>query len=249
MTHLSIINIPGQRFIDWMNLIRSTEDSILRYEFLEAFWESQITSKYWMIQELKKIANTTIGAKKILNNSFAYVFGGWHGLSAMCLVDNIPELSLVYSIDKDSKNELNGKKLCNYDRKIAFQTYDMTEFPQRGYNPINTALVVNTSSEHITQEEYQRWIRNVPPRTLIVLQGNNYDKVQEHVRPAKNLAHFMEINPLDAVYYSGELDCKQFTRYMIIGYNVEKYDGLSEKESHELSQKIEHMLTRDSYEL
>ena len=249
MTHLSIINIPGQRFVDWLNLIRSTEDSVLRYEFLEAFWESQITSKYWMIDEIKKTVSKTKEAKKILDNSFSYVFGGWHGMAAMFIVDNIPEISLVYSIDKDSKNELNGKKLCNYDKRIAFQTYDMENFPRRGYNPFNTALIVNTSTEHITQEQYTKWVSKIPPRTWVVLQGNNYQDVQEHVRTAKSLEHFMEINPLDAVWYSGELDCKQFTRYMVIGYNLEKHDGLNAEESAQLSQKIEHMLTRTSYEL
>jgi hypothetical protein len=57
------------------------------------------------------------------------------------------------------------------------------------------------------------------------------------------------MNPLDAVWYSEELDCKQFTRYMVIGYNMEKYDGLTADESNNLYKKIEHMLTRTSYEL
>jgi hypothetical protein len=246
---LSSFNIPAQRFIDWINLIRQTEESSLRYEFLEAFWESQLISKYWMVDGLKKTINKTSEAKKILPNSFGYVFGGWHGLSAMMLVDNIPEFSLIYSIDKDSKNELNGKKLSTYDKRIAFQTYDMKDFSLRAYNPINTALVVNTSTEHISQEEFNQWIKNVPPRTWVVLQGNNFEEVEEHIRPAKNLEHFMQMNPLDAVWYSGELDCKQFTRYMVIGYNMEKYDGLTADESNNLYKKIEHMLTRTSYEL
>lgn len=251
MTHIALdsFQIPAQRFVDWMNLIRQTEDSVLRYELLEAFWESQLISKRWMVDEVKKAVQKTSDAKKILQNSFGYVFGGWHGLSAMSIVDNISEFSLIYSIDKDSKNELNGKKLTNYDKRIAFQTYDMKDFPTRGYNPINTALVVNTSTEHITQDEYLSWIKNVPPRTWIVLQGNNFVDVKEHIRPAKSLQHFMEINPLDAVWYSGELDCKQFTRYMVIGYNIEKYDGLSTDEAKTLSKKINHMLTRTSYEL
>ena len=104
---LDSFKIPAQRFIDWINLVRKTEDSSLRYEFLEAFWESQIVSKYWMVQELKRIVVEyethcipDHRAKPILPGSFGYVFGGWHGLAAMYLVDNIPELSLVYSIDK-----------------------------------------------------------------------------------------------------------------------------------------------------
>jgi len=253
---LDSFKIPAQRFIDWINLIRNTEDSTLRYEFLEAFWESQVVSKQWMIQELQRVVvdyeqhcNPDFRAKKILQNSFAYVFGGWHGLAAMFLVDNIPELSLVYSIDKDKKNVLNGETLTHFDKRIAFQTYDMENFPLRGYNPINTALVVNTSTEHITQEQYDRWIKGIPPRTWVVLQGNNYSGVTEHVRTSTSLEEFMSNNPLDAVWYSGELDCKQFTRYMVIGYNIEKYHGLDRDTSMKLSTKIHNMITRTSYEL
>lgn len=253
---LDSFKIPAQRFIDWINLIRKTEDSSLRYEFLEAFWESQIVSKYWMVQELKQIVVEyekhcipDHRAKPILPGSFGYVFGGWHGLAAMYLIDNIPELSLVYSIDKNQKNQLNGETLTNNDRRIAFQTYDMENFPIRGYNPINTALVVNTSVEHITQEQYNKWIKAVPPRTWIVLQGNNFDSHKDHVRTAKSLEHFLEINPLDTTWYSGELDCKQFTRYMVIGYNMEKYDGLNRDDSMKLSTKIKNQITRTSYEL
>lgn len=253
---LADFSIPAERFIHWMNLIRKTEDSELRYEYSEAFWESQIVSKHWMIQEFKKVSVDYLSscvpewkAKPILPGSFAYVFGGWHGLAAMYLVDNIPELSLVYSIDKNPKNVLNGETLCNHDRRIAFQTYEMEDFPLRAYNPINTVLVVNTSTEHITQEQYDKWIKSVPPRTWVVLQGNNYSELKDHVRPANSLQHFLEMNPLDQVWYSGELDCKQFTRYMVIGYNMEKYHGLDDEMSTMLSTKIHHMITRTSYEL
>lgn len=253
---LANIHIPAQRFIDWVNLIRKTEDVSLRYEFLEAFWESQIVSKHWMIEEFKQTSMNYLTscdpaskAKPILPGSFAYVFGGWHGLAAMYLVDNIPELALVYSIDKNPKNVLNGETLSTNDRKIAFQTYEMEDFPLRAYNPINTVLVVNTSTEHLTQEQYNKWIKSVPPRTWVVLQGNNYSELKDHVRPANNLQHFLEMNPLDIVWYSGELDCKQFTRYMAIGYKLETYHGLDDEMSAMLSTKIHHMISRTSYEL
>ena len=253
---LDSFQIPAQRFVDWMNLIRKTEDSSLRYDYMEAFWESQLVSKQWMIKEFKRVIVDYVDscvpdwkAKPVLPGSFAYVFGGWHGLAAMFLVDNIPELNLVYSIDKNAKNELMGEHLCHHDKRIAFQTYEMEEFPLRAYNPINTVLVVNTSTEHITQEQYDKWIKSVPPRTWVILQGNNYNTLDEHVRPAKSLEHFLEMNPLDMVWYSGELDCKQFTRYMVMGYNMEKYNGLDDEMSTMLSTKIHNMITRTSYEL
>lgn len=253
---LSHFSIPAQRFIDWMDLLRKTEDSSLRYEYMEAFWASQITSKRWMIEAFQNARRDNLEncnpewiAKPILPNSFGYVFGGWHGLAAMFLVDNIPELSLVHSIDRNPQSELLGRNLTNCDQRITFQTGKMEDFSAREYNPINTAVVVNTSTEHITQQEYDSWIKKVPPRTWVILQGNNYTEIEDHIRTATSLEHFCEINPLDQIWYSGELDCKQFTRYMVIGYNMEKYDGLGPQASAMLSERILKMITRTSYEL
>jgi len=253
---LNQIKIPAERFVHWMDLIRKTEDASLRYDYLEAFWESQILSKHAMVQEFKNTLDRVkvecspdMLPKPILPDSIAYVFGGWHGLSSMFLLDNFPELGLIYSIDKEQKNVLMGQNLCNFDRKIVFQTYEMEKFSKRAYHPLKTALIVNTSLEHITQEQYNTWVSNIPKRTWVILQGNNYDSISDHIRTSSSLENFMEMNPLDVVWSSVEVDCVQFTRYMTIGFNLENYEGLSLQESAKLTHNIQQMISRTSYEL
>jgi hypothetical protein len=78
-------------------------------------------------------------------------------------------------------------------------------------------VIINTSCEHITQDQYELWLSGVPYNSLIVLQSNNYN-IEEHVRIANSLEHFVEQSQVK-VQWAGELKLPLYTRYMIIGTN------------------------------
>ena len=77
-------------------------------------------------------------------------------------------------------------------------------------------IVINTSFEHITQDEYDLWLSGLPQNSLVVLQSNNYD-IPEHVRIAVNLEEFKQQSDLGTILYAGELDLPLYKRFMIIG--------------------------------
>jgi hypothetical protein len=79
----------------------------------------------------------------------------------------------------------------------------------------DTDVVINTSFEHITQDQYETWLKGINKDSLIVLQSNNYE-IPEHVRIAKDLEIFKVQSQLN-VLYSGELDLPLYKRFMIIG--------------------------------
>jgi flavorubredoxin len=81
--------------------------------------------------------------------------------------------------------------------------------------PIHGNVVINTSCEHITQEQYESWLSNVPKDSLIVLQSNNY-RIPEHVRISTSLQEFEEQSHINKLY-SGSLRLPLYTRHMIIG--------------------------------
>jgi hypothetical protein len=76
-------------------------------------------------------------------------------------------------------------------------------------------IVINTSCEHITQEQYTTWLDKRTRDQLLVLQSNNYD-IPEHVRTANSLDEFKEQSHID-VMWAGELELPLYTRWMIIG--------------------------------
>jgi hypothetical protein len=77
-------------------------------------------------------------------------------------------------------------------------------------------VIINTSCEHITQDQYELWLTGTPHNSIIVLQSNDYD-IPEHVRYVDSLADFKEQSNLN-ILYAGSLDTQLYTRWMIIGY-------------------------------
>jgi hypothetical protein len=81
--------------------------------------------------------------------------------------------------------------------------------------PIHGDVIINTSCEHITQDQYDTWLKNITGTPLLVLQSNNY-KIPEHVRTADSLEDFKKQSNID-VLWAGELKLQLYTRFMIIG--------------------------------
>ena len=187
-----------------MNVVRTTS-GVEQYRILENFWESQISSKQWIVKTLR--------TQNVMPHNTVYIFGGWFGVLGGILLDNFPEISKVYSIDIDPDAKRLGEKL-NPD--VVFLTDDMANFEFHSL----PSLIINTSTEHVSQDIFDNWLSRVPKKVCIVLQGNNFFSCSEHVRCSNNIDEFKKMNPLDVTKYHGELDCKDFTRYMTIGYNI-----------------------------
>lgn len=187
-----------------MNVVRKYKGEE-QYRILESFWESQLTSKQWIID--------TLTNKNIVVYDSVYIFGGWFGVLGGMLLDNFDHITKVYSIDINPNVKIIGEEL-NPD--VTFITSDMQDFT---FEKV-PSLIINTSTEHIPQEVFYLWLQKLPAFTPIVLQGNNYFSCDEHVRCTEDLEEFKKINFLDFISYEGELDCKQFKRFMTIGYKL-----------------------------
>jgi hypothetical protein len=82
-------------------------------------------------------------------------------------------------------------------------------------------VAINTSCEHLTQEQYNKWLDNIQPGTKVVLQSNNFFDLEEHIRCSSSVDDFVKISNIQ-VLYSGELQTPKYHRYMIIGIKEEK---------------------------
>jgi hypothetical protein len=77
-------------------------------------------------------------------------------------------------------------------------------------------IIINTSCEHITQDQFDLWKSGMPHNSLLVLQSNNYN-IPEHVRTVGSLDEFKEQCHLEKILYAGELELPLYKRFMIIG--------------------------------
>jgi hypothetical protein len=186
----------------WMQAVRQSPDPI---RTLDSFWQGQIKSKEWLITNLRKNINKVVSVD---------IHGGWNGVLASMLFQSDIYITNIRSIDIDPSCEPIAT-MMNKKEEMAGRfravTADMCGIRS------DADVIINTSCEHITQEQYDLWISGVPYDSLIVLQSNNYH-IEEHVRTANSLEHFLEQSQLE-VKWAGELKLPLYTRYMIIGTN------------------------------
>jgi hypothetical protein len=184
----------------WMDAIRDSDDP---KRTLESFWKGQIKSKIWLITNLRKHVDKFVSID---------IHGGWNGVLASLLFQSDIFTTHIRSVDIDPAcepiaNTIN--KLEEISGKFRAVTHDMCTIPTMA------DVIINTSCEHITQEQYDQWLNGMPAHSLIVLQSNNYD-IPEHVRIVQGLEEFVDQSNLN-VLWKGELSLPLYNRYMIIG--------------------------------
>ena len=184
----------------WMQAIRQSPDPM---RTMDAFWSGQLNSKEWLITNLRKNVNKFVSID---------IHGGWVGVLASMLFQSDIYIKNIRSVDIDPTCEPIAN-MMNKREEIAGRfravTADMCAIRS------DADVVINTSCEHITQEQYDLWLSGMPYNSLLVLQSNNYD-IPEHVRTASNLEEFKTQCDIDVVW-AGELVLPLYTRYMIIG--------------------------------
>ena len=184
----------------WMQAIRQSQDP---NRTMDAFWSGQLKSKEWLITNLRN------NVKQFVTID---IHGGWVGvLASMIFQSDVPVIN-IRSIDIDPRCEpiaINMNKIEETVGKFRAVTADMCAIRS------DADVIINTSCEHITQDQYDLWLSGIPHSSLLVLQSNNYD-IPEHVRIATTLEEFKSQCNID-VLWEGELQLPLYTRWMIIG--------------------------------
>ena len=185
----------------WMQAIRQSPDPM---RTMDAFWSGQLKSKEWLITNLRK------NVKKVVSID---IHGGWVGVLASMLFQSDIYVTKIRSIDIDPTCESIANMMNKKEEmagKFRAVTEDMCDIRS------DADVVINTSCEHITQDQYELWVSGMPRNSLLVLQSNNYN-INEHVRIANSLDEFKDQCQLGSILYAGELDLPLYTRFMIIG--------------------------------
>jgi hypothetical protein len=164
-----------------MQAIRQSNDPM---RTMDAFWSGQLKSKEWLIDSLEFVVRPYINKTKLSVD----IHGGWVGVLASMLFQSNLHISSIRSIDIDQTcesiaNTMN--QLEYHSKRFRAVTYDMVNIRS------DADIVINTSCEHITQDQYDLWLSGLPLNSLICLQSNNYD-IKEHIRTADRLEHFVQ---------------------------------------------------------
>jgi hypothetical protein len=195
------MNIDIEHLHYWMQAIRQSPDPM---RTMDAFWSGQLKSKEWLIKNLRP------HIKKFVTVD---IHGGWVGvLASMLFQSDVPVLS-IRSIDIDSRCEPIATMMNKVEEmvgKFRAVTADMCAMRS------DADVIINTSCEHINQDQYDLWLSGMPYGSLLVLQSNNYD-IPEHVRIANSLEEYkLQCGDIE-VLWAGELELTLYKRWMIIG--------------------------------
>jgi len=196
------MQIDLDHFHHWMRAVRQSPDPM---RTMDAFWAGQMKSKSWLINELAR------NKKHHKSWPTIDIHGGWVGTLASMLFQSDMYISSINSIDINPECEAIATTMNQTEHeagKFKAITADMCSFKSQA------DIIINTSCEHITQDQYDTWLA-LQPNALFVLQSNNYD-IPEHVRTAKDLEEFKQQSNLE-VLWAGHLETQLYTRWMIIG--------------------------------
>lgn len=188
----------------WMSAIRNSKDP---NRVLDAFWQGQLRSKEWLINSLHEHVEV---------KSSIDIHGGWVGVLASMLFQSSIPIIKIRSIDIDPNCEDIARtmnKLEEIEGRFVATTADMCSVIS------DADIIINTSCEHITQDQYDLWLSRLPYNSLLVLQSNNYN-ISEHIRIANTLDEFKNQSNLGKILFAEYLDLPLYRRFMIIGRNV-----------------------------
>jgi len=194
------VNIQDVLF--WMDAIRNSND---KYRTLESFWKGQVNSKIWLADALR--------VNYVDDDARIVIYGGWNGVLSSILFNSSLSIEHITSVDIDPTCEETAFTVNkNYEIAGRFTavTADMCTYTE------TADIVINTSCEHITQEQYEQWLSNQSDDALFVIQSNNYFTHDEHIRCATDIDDFMCMSKIKP-YWRGEFETSKYTRYMIIG--------------------------------
>lgn len=194
------MDLDSEHILYWMDAIRNSNDP---KRTLESFWKGQIRSKEWLI------TNLTPYIKKMISVD---ICGGWNGVLASMLFQSKIICTSIRSIDIDPDCEEIANTVNKIEQMVGKFTAITADMCDLKYE---ADVIINTSCEHITQDQYSRWLDNISSRSLIVVQSNNYE-IPEHIRIADSLKTFESQSNLD-ILWSGEYELPLYKRFMIIG--------------------------------
>lgn len=184
----------------WMQAIRQSPDPM---RTMDAFWSGQLNSKEWLIRNLRHRLHNPVSID---------IHGGWVGVLASMLFQSEIPIKSIRSIDIDPACETVAtmmNKVEEIEGRFRAVTADMCTIRS------DADVIINTSCEHITQDQFDLWKSGLPYNSLLVLQSNDYN-IPEHVRTSKDLEEFRKQCDINIIW-AGEMSLPLYTRFMIIG--------------------------------
>ena len=196
-------------------------------DVLNSINENQFKSKDWLIEKLNEYPHH-FKYKTLDKKIDICLLASWYGLLAYRLIDKfqLKKINNIDCFDFDPKAKSVAKKLWKKidadnikDGKLTY-----VKFIEQDINDIeqfNYPVVILTSCEHLNQKDVDNIIKKLGEHTLVVLQSNNYKKINEHINCVDTKEDFANqyVSKLRNIKIY-EKDFIKYKRFMIIGTKI-----------------------------
>ena len=203
---------------DWKNALNSTETS-MPYVFkrvMDSLNSSQLQSKLWLIDELRKQDIETPQFNKMTN---VCLIAGWYAQYVVpLLLDTFPSIQLIenFEIDKDIREMTYrfNKRFKDEDKyRVVIKNIMFKELGREH----DFDLVINCACEHMFPMWKFREI-NEEQDPVYVLQSSDDDTHDDHINCVQSADELIEQARIVDVIYSGSIKLHNgTTRFMVIG--------------------------------
>ena len=181
-------------------------------DLLHCFSPSQEKSKRWLVENLNDFSSD-ISKNKFIDIA---IIGSWYGFLTYIIKQDL-QFKLIseitcYDVD-DTAKKIARLILGNPDR-VNFMTrnIDDVDFSQQRFN-----IIINTSCEHMNDNQLHNWLFNTRPKTTCVMQSTD-KPARDHCNTVENINDF--VNKFSEHFSKHEcftLDFNNYSRFMIIG--------------------------------
>jgi hypothetical protein len=185
-------------------------------DLITATNDAQMSSKEWLVNTLVDYLNPkylTFELRDVL------IMGGWYGLTGIILRQQIDREVKIWNVDSDPECA-HFQHMLQWNNPDYEHNIPVTDDAIEYYFDRTDAfqLIINTSCEHMEQEDIRMILNLKPIDTIACFQSNNYHNEAEHINTHNSLDEFVDSLQLASVYYKGEMNpSEDYTRYMVIG--------------------------------
>lgn len=172
-----------------------------------SFVTDQISSKEWLVDEVMKFREDF----KLYGYSFL-IAGGWYGLLGHLFKERNEDFVIV-SVDMDPVCETIGNRLFPDINFVTDDIYDVIRETRMDHS-----WLINTSCEHMEQDDIDFLLQSKAEHTFVCLQSNNMFNEASHINCHETLDDFAKSLNLKDIFRSFEMDLGSgYKRFMVIG--------------------------------
>jgi hypothetical protein len=168
----------------------------------------------WLIDQLDDLKLLPQPRQRLTDEvSDVLLVGGWVGMLSFLADMKGKFFGNVTNVDIDDTVHAASVEL-NSVTKSTFRT-NSRDVRKLNIEKYTKPIVIDTIVEHFT--DHGEWVKTLPKKAMIVLQGNDMFDVPDHVNCHKTLEDFIASCGLNNIVWFGELSLYKCTRYMAIG--------------------------------